>query len=88
MQPNTKIEIKNEIQPQYKANSPAKILFSAVKVVNANVYKITIIEFGNGTRRLYIERQASERLPRAIVPNPPAPLLHYVRKLKQIYGVE
>jgi len=83
-----KIEIKNEIAPSYKPNSPAKILFSAVKECNGVVYRIIIAEFASGKRICVIERQATERLPRAVVKSPPAPLAQYVKKLKRIYSVE
>ena len=83
-----KIEIKNEIAPNYKPNSPVKILFSAIKVCNGVAYRIVIAEFASGKRICVIERQSTDRLPRAIVKSPPAPLAQYVKKLKRIYGIE
>ena len=88
MQPREKIEIKNEIAPINKPNSPIKVLFSAIKVCNGVAYRIVIAEFASGKRICVIERQATERLPRAVVKSPPAPLAQYVKKLKRIYGVE
>jgi hypothetical protein len=83
-----KIEIKNEKTELGNNRTSAKILFSALKVCNGVVYKIVVFELGNGKRGLIIERQSTDRLPRAIIAKPPAPLLPYVRKLKQIYGIE
>jgi hypothetical protein len=88
MQTKEKIEIKNEIAPSYKPNSPAKILFSAIKECNGVVYRIIIAEFSTGKRICIVERQATDRLPRAIVSSPPAPLAQYVKKLKRTYGIE
>jgi hypothetical protein len=83
-----KYVINNEYNPNENRNSPAKILFSAIKVCNNTTYKFTICELGNGTRKLIIERMATKRLPRGFVSAPPAPLTQYVRKLKEAYGIE
>jgi hypothetical protein len=80
--------VENEYSPSENRNIPAKILFSAIKVCNNTTYKFTICEFGNGERRLIIERFATRRLPRGFVSAPPAPLLGYVKKLKEAYGIE
>ena len=82
-----KIEIKNEIVNNIKINAPVKILFSCIKVCNGTAYRFLVYELANGKRGLIIERQATERLPRAVVKSPPAPLLHFVKQLKQTYGI-
>jgi hypothetical protein len=83
-----KYVINNEYNPNENRNMPAKILFSAIKVCNNTTYKFTICEFGNGTRKLIIERMATKRLPRGFVSSPPAPLIQYVRMLKDEFGIE
>jgi len=45
------------------------------------------VEFIDGTRRMYIERKATKRLPRSLVASPPAPLLGYVKSLKKMYNI-
>ena len=80
--------INNEYSPSENRNSPAKILFSAIKTTNSVSYRFLVVEFGNGTRKLIIERMATKRLPRGFVSAPPAPLLGYVKKLKEAYGIE
>jgi hypothetical protein len=87
MQTKEKIEIKNEIVNNVKINAPVKILFSCIKVCNGTAYRFLVYELANGKRGLIIERQATERLPRAIIAKPPAPLLHFVKQLKQTYGI-
>jgi hypothetical protein len=88
MQPNKRIVIENEKSPFENTKGPAKILFSTIKVANGVAYRFLVIEFGNGTRKLFIERQSTDRLPRAIVKSPPAPLTHFVKELKRTYGIE
>jgi hypothetical protein len=51
-------------------------------------YRFLVVEFGNGERRLIIERFATKRLPRGFVSAPPAPLVQFIRKLKATYGIE
>jgi len=84
----TKYVINNEYNPNENRNLPAKILFSTIKTANSASYRIIVYELGNGTRRLVIERMATKRLPRGFVSAPPAPLMQFVRKLKEAYGIE
>jgi hypothetical protein len=83
-----KYMINNECNPNENRDSPAKILFSAIKTANGVSYRFLVVEFGNGERRLIIERFATKRLPRGFVSAPPAPLVKFVTKLKEAYGIE
>jgi hypothetical protein len=83
-----RIVLENECDQNENRNMPAKILFSTIKVANNVGYRFLVVEFGNGERRLFIERLATKRLPRGFVSAPPAPLTQYVRKLKEAYGIE
>jgi hypothetical protein len=83
-----KYVINNEYNPKEEQKSPARILFSAIKTTNNVNYRFLVVEYGNGTRKLIIERLATKRLPRGFVSAPPAPLTQFVRKLKEAYGIE
>jgi hypothetical protein len=83
-----RIVLENEYNPKEEQKGPARILFSAIKTANNVNYRIIIYELGNGTRRISIERMATKRLPRGFVSAPPAPLVQFVRKLKEAYGIE
>jgi len=83
-----KYVINNEYDSKEEQKGPARILFSSIKTANSVSYRFLVIEFGNGERRLIIERFATKRLPRGFVSAPPAPLTQFVRKLKEAYGIE
>jgi len=84
----TKYVINNEYDIKEEQKGPAKILFSAIKTANNVNYRIIVYELGNGTRRISIERLATKRLPRGFVSAPPAPLVQFIKKLKEAYGIE
>jgi len=79
--------MENKIENAPKVNATLRILHRERKTCNGIIYEIYITEFGNGTRRIFIERQATKRLPRGFVASPPAPLLSYVKSLKKLYNI-
>jgi len=65
-----------------------KILYEGYRECNGTIYRVVIVEYINGRRQLFIERQATKRLPRGFVKAPPAPIYQFVQKLKEAYGIE
>ena len=80
-------DVENKMESISRMHSVPRILHQERRTCNGVVYKIYIVEFIDGTRRLYIERQATKRLPRGFVASPPAPLLGYIKSLKKLYNI-
>jgi len=85
---NIRKDMENKMKSILNARAIPRILYQERKSACGIFYKIYVIEYVNGTRKMIIEREATKRLPRGFVASPPAPLLNYIKLLKKTYNIQ